>query len=104
MPDDLDVGRAARGGAKLAHGMIRFVTLGSKSQEETIVAKVKIEALEAVVAEADDGEDFACFALGVVGGQFRCTEPVQNGQPDKRLRFFLQPFQELLAIDRVRRR
>lgn len=80
--------------------MGELVVLGIPPEEETLLAHVKVEALEAAIPEADYRILFAYVALGLVLGRLRGSQTMQHGQPDQTLRLVLQPAEEVLQLDR----
>lgn len=68
------------------------------SKEETFLAHIKVEALEATIAEAHNGILLAYVALGLMLGRLGGGQTMQHRQPDKTLRLVLQPAQEMLQF------
>lgn len=75
------------------------MVLGISSEEETLLAHVKVEALEAAIAEADNWILFAYVALGLMLGCLSGSQTMQHWQPDQTLRLVLQPAEEVLQLD-----
>jgi len=79
--------------------MRELVVLGVATEEETLLAHVEVEALEASVAEAHDRVLLADVALGLVLGRLRRRQAMEHGQPDEALGFVLQPAEEVLQLN-----
>jgi len=75
------------------------VVLGVAAEEETLLAHVEVEALEASVAEADDRVLLADVAFGLVLGRLRRRQAMEHRKPHEALRFMLQPAEEVLQLD-----
>lgn len=70
--------------------------------EEAGLTKVGIEALHALVPQADDRhQPTGRASYVVVVGVFRMYDPMKNGQPDQRLRLSLYPAIEVAKFDLV---
>lgn len=80
------------------HGMGELVILGIASKEETLLAHVEIEALEATIPEAHNWILFAYVALGLMFSSLGGSQAMQHRQPDKTLRLVLQPAQKVLQF------
>lgn len=72
--------------------------LGIASKEETFLAHIKVEALEAAIAEAHNGILLAYVALGLMLGCLGGSQTMQHRQPDKTLRFVLKPAEEMRQL------
>jgi len=84
--------------AVLVHGMGELVILGIASKEETLLAHVEIEALEATITEAHNWILFAYVALGLMLCRFCGSQTMQHGQPDETLWLVLQPAKKVLQF------
>lgn len=70
--------------------------------EEAGLAEIRVEALHALVAQAEDRHrptDRASYV--VVIGVFRMYDPMKNGQPNQRLRLSLHPAEEVAKFDLI---
>lgn len=74
------------------------MVLGISSEEETLLAHIKVEALEAAITEAYNWILLAYIALGLMPGRLRSSQTMQHRQPDETLRLVLQPAKEVLQL------
>jgi hypothetical protein len=82
--------------------MIEFEAFDLSAGKETTLANVEVEMLERSISESDDGIFFTNRAFGVVSGCLGCCQAVQDWNPNDRLRFELQPFEEVGQADFAR--
>lgn len=70
--------------------------------EEAGLTEIGIEALHALVSQAENGQRFAGGTSHVVViGVFRMYDPMKNGQPNQRLRLSLHPTEKVAKLDLV---